>query len=579
MRPVAVLTLICLVLVGLPSSGRADVRADCKSPAGRELAITACTKVLQRGGLSARDRATAYSYRGFAHMIMWQVDEALADANRAIEADQRYDGGYYVRGLVYSRQGKFDLALKDLNRGIVNNPASAPSYATRCLVYLFREEPDRAIADCNRAIEINPKYSAAYNNRGLYHTIRREYDRALPDYGRAIELSPKSTTAFSNRGRTFMEMGQVDRGMADLERSIELDPRNPFAYRTRSSVYIKKGQQERGFADLMRAIELDPHYAEAYVDRGEIYLKKNQTGSAIADFRKALSLPARQLRERDAQIRAATLLTSLTQNTEPVNPPIPAVTSGAAPVPNLAPAPALGGSGRRVALLIGNSTYANAGVLKNPRNDARILAETLRRIGFSDVVEHYDLGLASMTDALKTFGDQSANADWAVIYFSGHGLEMDGISYLVPIDAKLERDTHIPDETVPVERILQKAAGARALRLVIVDACRNNPFATRMVRTGNATRSIGRGLAPIEPEGDVLVAYATKHGTTALDGEGSNSPYALALAQHVPVPNIDIRVMFGRVRDTVRKTTNSQQEPYTYGSIGGDLRFFVTSAR
>src|SRR5262249_54419856 len=112
---------------------------------------------------------------------------------------------------------------------------------------------------------------------------------------------------------------------------------------------------------------------------------------------------------------------------------------------------------------------------------------------------------------------------------------------------------------------------AKKLRLVILDACRNNPFVTRMARSGSSTRSIGRGLPALEPEGDVLVAYATKHGTTAVDGEGDNSPFALALAENIPVPNVDVRVMFGRVRDTVRKATKNQQEPYTYGSVGGDL--------
>jgi len=230
-------------------------------------------------------------------------------------------------------------------------------------------------------------------------------------------------------------------------------------------------------------------------------------------------------------------------------------------------------------MLIGNSAYGQVGELKNPGNDVRILSQALRRVGFSDVTEHFNLGLAAMTAALKAFGDRSSTADWAVIYFSGHGLEMGGISYLLPVDAKLERDAHVTDETIPLERMLQKTEGARSLRLVILDACRNNPFATRMTHTGSAVRSVSRGLAAIEPEGDVLVAYATKHGTTALDGEGDNSPYALALLQHMPMPNVDVRVMFGRVRDTVRKTTNNQQEPYTYGSIGGDLHYFVAAAR
>jgi len=101
----------------------------------------------------------------------------------------------------------------------------------------------------------------------------------------------------------------------------------------------------------------------------------------------------------------------------------------------------------------------------------------------------------------------------------------------------------------------------------------------RQVRTAGMTRSLGRGLPPVEPEGDVLVAYATKHGTTAQDGEDANSPYAKALVEHMADPNVDIRVMFGRVRDSVRKSTNNQQDPFTYGSVGGDLHYFAIAAK
>ena len=116
----------------------------------------------------------------------------------------------------------------------------------------------------------------------------------------------------------------------------------------------------------------------------------------------------------------------------------------------------------------------------------------------------------------------SSNAEWAAVYYSGYGIE----GYLIPIDAKLEKDTHDSDETLPLSRVLGKVEGARKLRLVILDARRNNPFNARMVRTAALTRSIGRGPAPFETEGGVLVAYAAKHGTTAEDGTGVNGPFA-----------------------------------------------------
>src|SRR5262249_6134779 len=158
----------------------------------------------------------------------------------------------------------------------------------------------------------------------------------------------------------------------------------------------------------------------------------------------------------------------------------------------------------------GNSAYQHAGTLRNPANDAKVIAAAFRRSGFSEVIERFDLGLSAMGAALKEFGDRAASADWAVIYFAGHGIEMGGAAYLIPTDAKLERDAHVADEAVPLDRVLQKAEAAKKLRLVILDACRNNPFSGRMARTGGSTRSIGRGLPALEPDGDILVAYATK---------------------------------------------------------------------
>jgi len=215
------------------------------------------------------------------------------------------------------------------------------------------------------------------------------------------------------------------------------------------------------------------------------------------------------------------------------------------PHPSRPPSEAVGAPpGRRIALVIGNSAYQAAGRLVNPANDARAVAASFRRLGFAEVIERYDLDLTSMSTAIKYFGDRSTAADWAVVYYSGHGLEMNGIAYLIPVDARLERDTHVSDETVALSRVLDKVESARKLRLVILDACRNNPFVARMIRSAGVTRSIGRGHAPIEPEGGVLVAYAAKHGTTAEDGTGTNSPFAEALLANLEEPGLEINFCF-----------------------------------
>jgi uncharacterized caspase-like protein len=224
---------------------------------------------------------------------------------------------------------------------------------------------------------------------------------------------------------------------------------------------------------------------------------------------------------------------------------------------------------KRVALVIGNSNYKNAALLPNPANDAKAIADTLKGAGFDVVDSRLDLQSTDMRRALREFADQARDADIAVVYYAGHGIEIDGTNYLIPTDAKLERDTDIYDEAFSLDRVLLAIEPARQLRLVIVDACRNNPFADTMKRTV-ASRTVSRGLARIEPTTtNTLVAFAAKAGLTALDGNSANSPYATALVRHIATPGLDLRRAFGFVRDDVLQATGNRQEPYVYGSLGG----------
>jgi len=225
---------------------------------------------------------------------------------------------------------------------------------------------------------------------------------------------------------------------------------------------------------------------------------------------------------------------------------------------------------KRVALVVGNSSYKHAPLLTNPANDATAIAGTLKSAGFDFVDTRFNLPSADMRRALRDFADQARDADIAVIYYAGHGIEIDGTNYLIPTDATLERDTDVYDEAYSLERILRTIEPARRLRLVIVDACRNNPFADAMKRT-IATRSISRGLARVEPAtSNTLVAFAAKAGLTAFDGNGGNSPYAAALVKYIAAPGLDLRRAFGFVRDEVLRATGNRQEPYVYGSLGGE---------
>jgi len=227
-------------------------------------------------------------------------------------------------------------------------------------------------------------------------------------------------------------------------------------------------------------------------------------------------------------------------------------------------------AGKRVALVIGNSNYQNVVALTNPANDAAAIAEMFRKAAFDVVDSRRDLKSQEMRRALRDFGDKARGADIAVIYFAGHGLEVDGNNYVVPVDAVLERDADVEDEAVSLNRILLAAEPATQLRLVILDACRDNPFAKKMKRT-IASRSIGRGLVGVEAnKPNTFIAFAAKEGSTAADGDGRNSPFSAALLKHLTTPGLDIRKAFGYVRDDVMSATGNQQEPYTTNSLGGN---------
>jgi uncharacterized caspase-like protein len=227
-------------------------------------------------------------------------------------------------------------------------------------------------------------------------------------------------------------------------------------------------------------------------------------------------------------------------------------------------------AGKRVALVIGMSAYKQVPQLTNPARDADAMTALFKKAGFDAVDNRRDLGISELRRAIRDFSATSQDADVAVVYYAGHGIEVDGANYLVPADARLASDFDIEDETISLDRVLRALDGAKRLKLVILDACRDNPFATSMKRTV-ASRAIGRGLAKVEPSmSDTLIAFAARAGAVASDGDGQNSPFATALVRNIAEPGLDLRIAFGRVRDEVLKATGNRQEPFVYGSLGGD---------
>ena len=234
----------------------------------------------------------------------------------------------------------------------------------------------------------------------------------------------------------------------------------------------------------------------------------------------------------------------------------------------------------RIALVIGNSAYENAAALPNPKRDANLVADALKHAGFKSVTLLTNLRKDALVSALRDFAARAETADWAVVYYAGHGMEVGGINYLIPTDAKIAADRDIEFEAVPLAQVLNAAERARKLRLVILDACRDNPFANQMKRTLTvASRSVSRGLAAVEPDAGTLVVYAAKDGETALDGVGINSPFATAFVKNLPTPGLEVRRLFDFVRDDVMEATGRKQKPFSYGSISGRQDFYFVAGK
>ena len=237
----------------------------------------------------------------------------------------------------------------------------------------------------------------------------------------------------------------------------------------------------------------------------------------------------------------------------------------------------------RVALVVGNSAYAHEPQLINPSRDATSVADSLRKAGFQTVTLITDADVVTFNKALRTFQDQALGADIAVLYYAGHGMEMNGVNYLIPVDATLKSDVDLPSQAVNQAVAQTATGGARLLSLIILDACRDNPL-THEIAITTPNGSVSRGLAPVDENeltANTLVEYSAESGALASDGDPSagHSPYAAAIINHVQDPGLDVVFVFGKVRDDVMKATNTSQRPSFYGTHGGDPVYIVPPAQ
>src|SRR6185436_18101951 len=233
---------------------------------------------------------------------------------------------------------------------------------------------------------------------------------------------------------------------------------------------------------------------------------------------------------------------------------------------------------RRVALVIGNGTYEEAGTLTNPVNDASDIAARLKGLGF-EVIEGNDLGKRELERKIGEFSDALEGAGAGLFYYAGHGLQVDGRNFIVPVDAKLDEPTKLRLETVQIDDILDIMEQQTTISLVFLDACRNNPFVRKLKRTAtNRSATALAGLAQFDSTRGSFIAFSTAPGSVAMDGAGRNSPFAAALLKHIGDPGQSINDLMIAVRRDVVAETGDAQRPWEQGSLLDRFEFVPDGA-
>ena len=228
---------------------------------------------------------------------------------------------------------------------------------------------------------------------------------------------------------------------------------------------------------------------------------------------------------------------------------------------------------RRVALVIGNAAYRHAAELGNPRNDAADIAAALRSLGI-EVVEGIDLDKPAMDRKIREFAQALSGADVAIFFYAGHGLQVNGSNYLVPVDAELLTAAAIDFEMLRLDTVQRIMESEAKTNILFLDACRNNPLSRNLARAmGTRSASVGSGLASAESGIGTLISFSTQPGNVALDGTGRNSPYALALAKQIRTPDKDLSASLITVRNEVMAATRRSQVPWEHSALTASFYF------
>jgi tetratricopeptide (TPR) repeat protein len=580
----------------------------------------------------------AYINRGEAYAKQEQYDRAIKDYNEAIWTDSKSSKAYVGRASAYEKRGDLERARRDYDEALIIDGKDKTALKGRSIVFFKRGDFLRGFDDAKEATKLDRRdlsvptdYEAAllaggllrerkqfnecvevlsrgidsilvhqkvnfeiYYTRAICYGEIKQFEKAEADLKKALDLFPDQPQVLNHLGYTMVERGtDLNEGLKLISRAVELKSDDSHIVDSLGWALYKLNRFDDSVRYLRRAADIDPDDATIQDHLGDAFWKVNRKGEAYRSWERARSLTQDKtdlakieekirygLTERSQpSFQASAPVQQPRQDQQAFVPPPPASPPPAQAL-NVALPPTLAlprTTEKRVALVVGNSNYKNVGPLSNPRRDAEAVAATLRGIGFQVVMAHTDLGYTEFNETMRTFGREAVGADWAMVYYAGHGMEIGGQNYLIPTDAKLTSDKDVQYEAIPLDNVLGAVTGAKKLRIVVLDACRDNPFLQKMARTITASRSLGRGLASIDPDSGTFVAYAAKAGQVAQDGDGANSPFVTSLVRLMQTPGIELNKVFRLVRDDVLRETKRQQEPFFYGSLPGEDFFFVAN--
>jgi len=548
----AAAALLSIAVPAFADPQLADVLTVCRDrQSDLKTRAEACEKVIAGGNVAPKDLAVALLVRGDSLANKRDYNAALTAYSDGLKADPDNVRNLEGRGIAYANTGQEDLAMADYNAALQKRPNYAAPYNSRGVLYLRKGALQSALDDFSAAIRLAPKYALAYANRARVETMTKDYDAALADFAKAAEIDPNLPNVASNRCVTYTAMGRFDEAFADCNALVEKYPKNSFVLNNRAEIWMAKGNLDAALKDYNTVLGMYPNNLRAHAGRGLVFEKRRNLDQARADYRSAAFALSKYDDPDVARARAMAQdrLAALT-----------------------AEGPDRTVRTQRIALIVGNGAYKNVHPLANPPRDAKLIADSLKGLGFQTVTLANDLTRDKFFETLRSFAAAAEKADWAVVYYAGHGFEIGGVNYLVPVDARLAVDKDAETEAVALEQVLAAVGGARGLRLVMLDACRDNPFADTMQHT-IAMKLVDKGFSNIEPSAGFMVVYAAKHGETALDGEGQDSPFATAVAREIK-EHVEVRKLFDIIRDEVWNVTKHRQQPFTYGSPPGREDFY-----